>query len=177
MYPRNKIGVLLLVSGLLAFGYFQEFVKVNINYHLDLMGKIESYDLLSTEDRLAEGARLRKDVPYDYYHSHQRIDLLFSWTKAEVVLAKWSGAGLFVLIHFAFAWWIITLLYGRRSYQKWLVYLYGALSILVAASFLLATFSHLASMYQVSRKMLSFMQSVLPLMVIYPLVYLKRRIR
>jgi hypothetical protein len=172
---RNNFLVVFLVIAMLGFGYFQEFVKVNINYHLDLIGMIDHYDSLEKVDRLAEGERLRVAVPYDYYHSHQRIDFLFDLEQKQVVMLKWISAAAFILMHFAVCWIILSLLYGRSPYHRWLIYIYGAVSIGVVLSYLLASFTQSAPIYQISRKMLSFIQSILPLMLIYPVVLLKRR--
>lgn len=175
MSRRNKLIVILLVAAMLGFGYFQEFVKVNINYHLDLIGMIDHYDSLEKVDRLAEGERLRVAVPYDYYHSHQRIDFLFDMERRQVVMLKWVVAALFILVHFAVSWMILTLLYGKSPYHRWLMYVYVGVSAGVVLSYLLASFTQSPAVYQISRKMLSFIQSILPLMLIYPVVLLKRR--
>lgn len=148
---------------------------MNINYHLDVANYVGDYDSMTEEERKVTFESIAIEVPYDYYHSHARMEMLFSMDMSSIVKLKWVAAIFFVLAHFAASWMILRWLHGTGVHMRWLMYIYGGATLVVILAYGLASVMESPSTYQVSRKALSFVQSLIPLMIMYPVVLLQRR--
>lgn len=152
----------------IVIGFLQEWVKVNVNWFIDHLPYVPNYDSLSAEDRLAALSVLNYDAPYDYYYSHTTIESLANLTTGRLVLLKHAIALGLAALYFGLNMLVFKRILRKPELNKILVYIYIGISFIVAAFFgyyfLVEQYS---AVYNVGRELLGFLQSPLPLVVVF----------
>lgn len=174
--PNYFIVVLLIVAGL-TVGFFQEFVKININYTLDTGFQIPNF---FEQDYTTRTELLRKmkpaNMPYDYYQNHNQIEALNHLSYKQLTILKWTVAILFAAVFMAINIGVIWFITKNKSYTKWVLIFYAALFILSFAIFLFGKITGTSERaYAVSREILGGLQSIVPLMVLVPAIWLSKK--
>lgn len=163
---KNSIFWPLIIVIVIALGFFQEFVKVNINFTIEQGNRIPGFWEMSFADRETALYNASRHNPYDYYHSHTRIPFLNSLGVRQLGIMKWGLTLLFVALFFALNRWMIGRLIPDPRGKKWLMWTY-------IVTFCTALLIYMAGLptavpdlfYNISRKMVGALQSPIPAMM------------
>jgi hypothetical protein len=155
--------VICFVIATLALGFFQERVKISINFNLKSAGLIADYDSLDAESRMRAIQKSKIGKPYDYYYSHNSVNLLYRLNARELVVLKWLASVLFVFTHLGLGLWLLKAL--RLVMCRWLVQgyalLFGAAAVVYIIGVVLGV-----DFYLLARRIVGFLQSPLPVLVL-----------
>ena len=155
--------VICFVIATLALGFFQERVKISINFNLKSAGLIADYDSLDAESRMRAIQKSKIGKPYDYYYSHNSVNLLYRLNARELVVLKWLASVLFVFTHLGLGLWLLKAL--RLAMCRWLVQgyalLFGAAAVVYIIGVVLGV-----DFYLLARRIVGFLQSPLPVLVL-----------
>ena len=155
--------VICFVIATLALGFFQERVKISINFNLKSAGLIADYDSLDAESRMRAIQKSKIGRPYDYYYSHNSVNLLYRLNARELVVLKWLASVLFVFTHLGLGLWLLKAL--RLAMCRWLVQgyalLFGAAAVVYIIGVVLGV-----DFYLLARRIVGFLQSPLPVLVL-----------
>ncbi|MFK7758106.1 MAG: hypothetical protein AB8B53_14350 [Flavobacteriales bacterium] len=160
------IGIGLVVLSL-VLGAFQEQVKININSNLSHVPHIMNYDGLTPELR-REAVKIRLTaIPYNYYHSHQKIDLLYHLDSKGLYYSKWLLTVVLVFLHFCLGHNIITQLISTEpNLKKAYTYIYVLAFGLAVGAYAIGKLVGL-DFYPFSRRVVGFLQSVIPVVFVF----------
>lgn len=172
---------ILLTSGvvtvMILFGYYQENVKVAMNYRIALSEKYPWLDELPPHEKAVEADKLTPDTTIDYYYGHERIFWLNRFSLHELRSLKWgltvAFTGAFLLLNGLLA---VVMSQDIAGMVKRLALFYALLfcsALLVYLSGRLVGFP--VEAYNVSRKMVGFLQSPMPFFVIWLSHTLRKR--
>jgi hypothetical protein len=165
---RVSILCLLVLIGLIA-GFYQEKLKISINYILDQSQNFPGFFDASSEQKSAWIEANRFDTPFEYYHNHSTIDWLFELNNKELVLLKWLATFVFSLFFFAVNAILLSFSEVGSKVVKLLIWFYLGLAlfayILYAAGILISQQEHY---YAISRKLMGALQSMVPAMIMWP---------
>ena len=78
------IGLLMILSGFLL-----ERVKVSLNFIIEKSLTEPDYDRWSETERSVFIHSQKRDLPYDYFHSHVDFEFLFAFPASELKQMKW----------------------------------------------------------------------------------------
>lgn len=168
--------VILILVVAIGAGFYQEYIKININYILDMGAQIPGFfdRDFDTRQALLESTK-KPDVPFDYYHNHKTIDSLNHLSYKQLSILKWVAAVFFVMLFMLINIGVMRLLTKEKRYTAWMVYLYIGFFVL---SFVIFLFGKLTGgfqlAYSVSREILGGLQSIVPLMILVPAIWLHK---
>ena len=100
--------------------------------------------------------------PYDYYYSHDSVDLLYRLNVRELSVLKWLGSILFAFGHLCLGLWLLKTL--RLKFGKWLVQGYVLLFGSAAVAYIVGVILGV-DFYLLARRIVGFLQSPLPVIV------------
>ncbi|MFZ6050975.1 hypothetical protein [Halocola ammonii] len=174
VYRLSAIGLLIVM---LAFGFYQERVKIGMNFYLDLGDRVSGFYNESPEKREELFFQYRHRMNRDPYSSSIHLSWLNHFDRSTISALKWVFTLVFTIVHLGLAMAILWLWFGERKYLRWLVLFYGVVFVLAGAIFIFGklTGTHDAT-YQVTRKLMGALQSAVPLMVFFPVVIFHRRL-
>jgi hypothetical protein len=166
-----KRGLILLALVVLAMlsGFYQEKVKISINYILDQGSQIPGFYNLSPVEKQAQIEQARVNAPFDYYHNHNTISFLYRFDARQLSVMKWVVTGVFM------GWFLLlnlSLLHTLRANTA-VIHALPRL-YLVVALFSLAVFAvgvvgfQKEKCYAVSREVMGALQSIVPVLIIWP---------
>ncbi len=165
---RGLILLALVVSAMLS-GFYQEKVKISINYILDKGSQIPGFYNLSPVEKQAQIEQARVNAPFDYYHNHKTISLLYRFDARQLSVMKWVVTGIFM------GWFLLlnlSLLHTLRANTA-VIHALPRL-YLVVALFSLAVFAigvvgfQKEKCYAVSREVMGALQTIVPVLIIWP---------
>ncbi len=160
------IGLLVLTS--LLLGHFQERVKINVNSNLSLARSVENYDQL---DAVQRRNLVSADAPaYNYYKGHERFEFLYHLNSKRLSQLKWLLTPFFVVIHMFIGVRLILLFDSDKKRGQLLMKLYVICFTLAILIFLAGKLFE-SDMYPLSRRIVGFLQSILPVGIL--ILYLK----
>ncbi|HCY47026.1 MAG TPA: hypothetical protein DHU89_10090 [Flavobacteriales bacterium] len=155
--------VICFVIATLALGLFQERVKISINFNLKSASLIDDYHSLDAESRMRAIQKSKIGRPYDYYYSHDSVDLLYRLNVRELSVLKWLGSILFAFGHLCLGLWLLKTL--RLKFGKWLVQGYVLLFGSAAVAYIVGVILGV-DFYLLARRIVGFLQSPLPVIVL-----------
>ncbi|MBI1266968.1 MAG: hypothetical protein GC193_05995 [Cryomorphaceae bacterium] len=165
---REWIPRVIVVLIFIAVGFFQEWLKVNINWFIDHIAYVPNYNMLSPDDRLKELSKMDYNAPYDYYYSHSTINQLANFTSKQLAVIKYGIAIILVGFYFVLNRFAIKNILRREALMVFLRYIYIGMIATVALFFGMYFFwKHEIAMYNVGRELLGFLQSPMPIIVLY----------
>jgi hypothetical protein len=165
---REWILRVMVVVIFIAVGFFQEWLKVNINWFIDHIAYVPNYNALSPADRLEELAKMSYNAPYDYYYSHSTISQLASFTSKQLSVLKYGIAVTLVVVYFMLNRFTIQRILRREGLTVFLRYIYICIAATVALFFgMYFLWKPEIAMYNVGRELLGFLQSPMPVIVLY----------
>ncbi|MFZ4784649.1 MAG: hypothetical protein ACOYLH_04165 [Flavobacteriales bacterium] len=153
----------VVIASIVALGFTQEWIKVALNFHIEKGMTEPGFFEMTPDQRIAILEEIKNDNPFDYYQSHETIDLYAYLSLSQLKALKWVLTLGFVVIFYFLNRWIIDILIHVKILRKWLTYTYiGAFStaLLIYALGVLTGYSDL--FYMVSRKMVGALQSPIP---------------
>jgi hypothetical protein len=157
---------ILIVALFIGIGFFQEWVKVNVNFTLDKSSEVENFFEKSAEERIIQIEKLKSNNPFDYYESHNSLEFLQYFSRYQLQVFKWVVTFVFVIVFFflnrkALSWLIVD-----DRMNRWLLSTY-VISFLTAFFIygLGHVFGSMDLFYNISRKMVGALQSPVPAMM------------
>ena len=161
---------------MLAFGFFQEKLKIGINYIIEYSAQIADYDNLSPESRATQITEIKENqnIPYDYYYAHSSIPQLFNFTTSELNRLKWGLTFLFIAVHFLAVWICVKWWFGEAIPFIKLAIAYAVVIALAATVYLGGKLlGYPIQSYAFARELLGGIQSLVPLMLLAPAIWLQ----
>ncbi|MFM7234692.1 MAG: hypothetical protein ACKO7B_09455 [Flavobacteriales bacterium] len=172
---RMRTAILLISVLIFAFalGFFQEKIKISVNYLIEQGAAISDYDTLSASERQLLVEERRIDAPFDYYHNHTTVAFFYRFNQGELARMKWLITAV-SLVLFAFVNIVIlSIIQSKYSITRFVLWTYA---ILVVIAFGIYAFGSLidvkAEAYAFSRKVIGALQSIVPSMIIGPAIRL-----
>jgi hypothetical protein len=166
-----KVWVRLIVLLILALGlgFYQEQLKISINYLLEEGAKVSGYDAKKPADREAWIEYNRRDMPFDYYHNHSTVPWLYRLDLHQLSVLKWIVTVFFLAAFCLFNIALLKTLQRDSSLTRVVVLTYGVLVPFAFLVYVSGRFTGLSiESYAFSRKILGALQSVIPAMIIWP---------
>ncbi len=162
----SRIQWFFIVVCMISMGFFQEWVKVNINFTLEQAPRVDGFYSYTHEERSTYLEELRRNRPFDYYHSHYPIKALQYFNEGSLRKLKWVMTVVFVGWFYWINRWLVSKLIKDPRGRRWLLTTY-VLSFIGA--FIIYTmgwvFGSNDLFYNISRKMVGALQSPVPLMM------------
>jgi hypothetical protein len=157
------IALILLAIGI---GFFQERLKVSINFTIEKGDRIEHFYDMSADQRIEALKQIKTNNPFDYYQSHDSINALNHLSRGQLKLAKWIVTVFFVVVFFFLNRLALKWIFDNSTLSKWLAttYVVAFCSALVIY-FGGYVFGRPDLFYAVSRKMVGALQSPIPAMM------------
>jgi hypothetical protein len=160
------IGIVLLA---LVSGFYQEKIKISVNYLLERGDQIPGYYQATPEQRQQWIEQTRLDTPFDYYHNHQTVSWLYNLNRSELNKLKWGITVFFMGWFLMINWAALYALNARLAAGRVLALSYLSMSIIAIILFLAGRGGSLeVHTYALSRKILGALQSIVPAMIIWP---------
>ena len=172
----HKIRAIALIAIMLGFGFFQEKLKIGINYIVEHASQVANYDSLSPENRSREILQLKEkeNIPYDYYYAHNSLPILFNFSISALSKLKWGLGFAFIAIHFLAVWLILRWWFSEGISALKLIYIYLAiLGLALFVYFIGKLLGHAQEAYAFARELLGGIQSLVPLMLLAPAMWLQ----
>jgi hypothetical protein len=150
----------------ITIGFFQERLKVSINFTLDKGDKIVHFYDLTYDQRVSALEQAKNNNPFDYYQSHDSVHLLNYFSRNQLQALKWAITVLFVIVFYflnrlALNWIFSSNILGKWLATTYIVAFFSALTIYFGGFI----FGRPDLFYAVSRKMVGALQSPIPAMM------------
>jgi hypothetical protein len=160
--------VLLVVLGLVG-GFYQEKLKISINYILDQTEGIPAFFEATPTQKSEWIEANRFDKPFEYYHNHETVEWLYRLNRNELGALKWTVTLVFSLLFFILNLALLTILNPAVAPLKMLIWCYVGVAVLAFGIYATGVlFSEHVHFYAISRKLMGALQSLVPVMVIWP---------
>ena len=166
---KRAITLLMLVLLAVVSGFYQEKLKISINYILDEGSKMPGFFLLSPNEKMEWIEKARVSAPFDYYHNHRTISWLYHFDSKQLSMLKWAVTGFFLLWFLLLNTFLLKALSVPDDLIRYLPWVYGILIAVALLIYALAAFSGFQqSAYTLSRRIMGALQSVIPALIIWP---------
>lgn len=166
---KRVFSIVLLIVLAVISGFYQEKLKVSVNYILEQGQKHPEYYTLDVESRRTFDEQNRLNAPFDYYHNHTTVSWLYRFDEKELSLLKWAITGSFIGWFLALNMLILKVLHVNENAFRMLPWIYLILTILSLAVYAAGMgFLDKQHCYAVSRKIMGALQSVIPAFVMWP---------
>jgi hypothetical protein len=163
---KHKTYWVCIILFCIALGFFQEFLKVNVNFTIDEGSKIPGFWNMSFEQREQALYQASRHNPFDYYHSHTRIPILNHLGLVSLKSLKWVITVFFVVVFYGVNRSMISRLVEDKRGGKWLKITYLVSFSFAFLVYLVGLPTQSADLfYNVSRKMVGALQSPIPAMM------------
>lgn len=162
----TALSILVWITGFIVLGFVQERAKVSLNYYLDRAQLEPAFFDFPPERRDAWLNEHAVNAPYDYYYNHKRIRWYDHLSHKQLEVLKWMYALIFIALHVLLSHLALKMWKAPRAMFA-TIYI-GTLSIM-ALSLIFFTLSRTGqgeAAYNVARKLLGFIQSPLPLVLL-----------
>lgn len=171
----------IVVMTFVVIGFAQERLKVSLNYYLDITASSTGFYDLPPDRRDAWLNDRKVNAPYDYYYNHDRIGWYNNFSRKELTALKWGYALVFILVHASLSGAVIVKWYKAKLWPlkkikhskaelkslRYLLLLYAGAAILALLFFVIIRVGvNPEASYAVARKLLGFMQSPFPLIIV-----------
>jgi hypothetical protein len=165
------IGLLVLTA--LMLGFYQERLKISINYVIENGPQISGFFEMNEQQRKEAIELHRVNAPFDYYHNHSTEEWLYRLSFTQLNRLKWAVT-IVSLAVFCFLNALILRMYsGHWKLARRLIMMYAVMVVAAFAIFFVGRFSgHGESAYAISRRITGALQSLVPLMIIFPALWL-----
>lgn len=159
----------LLVFVAIVSGFYQEKLKISINYILEQGGRYPNFDNLTPYEKqqIIEGSRV--NAPFDYYHNHATVTLLYRYNAKKLAALKWVVTGGFLIWFLVLNYATLKALNVQENALRLLPFIYLFLIMLGFAIYAGAKVGFNPDhCYAVSRKIMGALQSIIPAMIVWP---------
>jgi len=166
---RRTIFICVLVLLGLAMGFYQEKLKISINYILDQSSQMPEFFEATPEQKIQWIESNRFDTPFEYYHNHATVDWLYKLNQRELVILKWVITLLFTMFFLGLNALLLRFLYVKASSFKLMLWFYAGITTVAFGLYALGILtSDQNHFYAISRKLMGALQSMVPVMIIWP---------
>lgn len=158
--------IVIWIAGFIALGFVQERAKVSLNYYLDRSALEPAFFDFPPERRDAWLNAHAMDAPYDYYYNHARVKWYDHLSRNQLALLKWMYALIFIVLHVVLSH---LALHMWKAPREMLVTIYigtAAIAMLSLLFFAGSRYGGGEAAYNVARKLLGFLQSPLPVVLL-----------
>lgn len=157
------VGLIMLAIGI---GFFQERLKVSINFTIEKGDQIEHFYEMSANERIDALKQIKTNNPFDYYQSHDSVNILNHLSRTQLKMTKWIITVIFVLVFFLLNRLALQWIFNNSTLTKWLATTYiAAFCSALVIYFGGYIFGRPDLFYAVSRKMVGALQSPIPAMM------------
>lgn len=167
---------LMWVLAALIVGAVQENWKIDINYILDLHVHVPHYEQLPVAERAAALKSNHGYMPYDYYFNHTNNTWILALTISQLKVLKWALTVAFVAVFFFFNWRILKTFPEADAILRPFGYAY---ILAFGISFLVYLAGKAVGLgdtaYAVAREVVGALQSLVPIMLVVPVVVFQRK--
>jgi hypothetical protein len=165
---RTLLVMLIMVIALIS-GFYQEKIKISVNYLLERGDQIPGYYNANPEQRQQWIEQTRLDTPFDYYHNHSTVSWLYGYSRSELNFLKWGITIFFIGWFLLLNWAVLFALKVRSAAGRVLAWTYLSMSIIAFLLFAAGRGGNAeVHTYALSRKILGALQSIIPSMIIWP---------
>jgi hypothetical protein len=176
MKSRKTIGVVLTLLIALVFGFVQEYIKINLNYVIDMGSQIPGFFQMDVEKKMAWIEYMKQHSTQDFYNTPNHITWFYKLDLSTLNILKWALTIVFVLIYFVFNSILIYWISGEKQHVRWMIALYIAAFLFALILYLVAMLiGSVKEVYPVSRKVVGALQSLVPLMILVPAFWLSQQ--
>jgi len=166
-----KLSALLILA--FSVGFYQEKVKISVNYLIEYGSVISGFDTMTATERAQAIDQQRIHAPFDYYHNHSTADWLFRFTIRELTVLKWIITGCSLMVFAFLNLTILKVVQSTFSLTRFLILTYLVLVLFSFGIYAIGIAVHsVEEAYAFSRKIIGALQSIIPAMIIWPAVVL-----
>lgn len=170
---KRGVFIALLVVAALILGFYQERLKISINYVIENGQHISGFFEMNEQQRKEAIELHRVDAPFDYYHNHTTEEWLYRFSFPQLNKLKWAVTIVSLFVFCTINALIVRIYSGQRKLALWLIYLYAVLIVAAFSVFFIGQFSGLGeSAYAISRRITGALQSLVPSMIFIPAIWL-----
>lgn len=162
----TALSIFVWIAGFIALGFVQERAKVSLNYYLDRGALEPQFFEFPPERRDAWLQAHAINAPYDYYYNHARVKWYDHLSRKQLELLKWMYAIIFIVLHVLLSHLALKL---WKAPREMLVTIYIGTVVVMLLSLCFFAASRVGAgdaAYNVARKLLGFIQSPLPLVLL-----------
>jgi hypothetical protein len=176
MKSRKTIGIVVVLLSALVFGFIQEYIKINLNYVIDMGSQIPGFFEMDIEKKMAWIEYVKQHSTQDFYNTPNNITWFYELELSTLNKLKWVLTLVFVLVYFAFNTILIYWISGENQLVRWMIALYIAAFAFALLLYLSGKLvGSVQQVYPVSRKVVGALQSLVPLMILVPAFWLSRQ--
>jgi hypothetical protein len=166
---KNKFILVAIAVVMIAMGFYQEQTKVNVNFILERGAQIPGFFTQNTETKIDLLAAEKSKSNFDYYYSHETIEVLYSFNQGELTKLKWvitfASIASFTLLNILALYF---LQFNKKEMQLFLL-VEGVCLILAVLAFILGKFTHQnEAVYPAVRGIMGFLQSPVLVLIFIP---------
>ena len=156
--PWRRPTWIVILMGMLVFGFYQELAKVHLNHYIDTVVMNPEVEELGPSDRALAWEQISQPKRLQYYVIRGTWSGFHGLSLTELTALKWAMSLIILLVFFVFDGLFLKTT-GHFHRWPWLVVIYGMAGLIMAA-FMVGVPGKTG--YSVSHEFLSFLQSPLP---------------
>ena len=164
---------MVVLLGMLVFGFYQELAKVHLNHYIDTVQKHPEFESLHHSERAVLWEHINQPKRLQYYVIRGTWSGFHLMTLSDLKALKWAMSVFILLVFFVFDGLFLKTT-GHFNRWPWLVVIYG-MAGLIMGFFMLVIPGKTG--YSVSHEFLAFLQSPLPSFLIVLVPSLLERMR
>ena len=154
---------------MISLGFYQEQAKVNVNFILEKGVQIPSFFNQNTSTKIDLLRAEKSKSNFDYYYSHESIQVLYSLNQSELTKLKWfitfASIASFTLLN------ILTLYFLQFNKKEMQLFLLveGVCLIFAVMAFILGKITHQnEAVYPAVRGIMGILQSPVLVLIFIP---------
>jgi len=172
---RYLITCFLILVGI-GLGFFQEFIKINLNNMIETGREIPGFFDLDVSKKKAWTEYKMRNSPTNFYNSAGTLEVFYKMDEQSLIKTKWVLTGLFIALYFVLNASVLKFLTDFRHSTKWMIYFYSLFFIVALGTYLIGnTFSWTEKAYSISRKIVGGLESIVPSMILLPTIWLSAK--
>jgi len=166
---KNKFILIAIAIAMIGLGFYQEQAKVNVNFILEKGAQIPGFFNQNTETKIDLLAAEKSKSNFDYYYSHETIEVLYSFNQGELSKLKWvitfASIASFTLLNILALYFIQ---FNKKEIQLFLL-VEGVCLILAVLAFILGKITHQnEAVYPAVRGIMGIVQSPVLVLIFIP---------
>lgn len=167
------------ISGLVIMGLVLGFVlenqKIAINFLLEYGERFPEFFNLSVAEKISWVEAWKAERVADYFFAHSTPEWLYAFDFAGLVRIKWTLAVLAILVFSTINLGILQLAFSQIKITRYAGAFLAAILLICCGIFILGKLLQSPGFYAVARELLGGLQSLVPLMILFPAAWLLLR--
>jgi hypothetical protein len=166
---KNKFILVAIAVVMIALGFYQEQAKVNVNFILEKGAQIPGFFNQNTSTKIDLLSAEKSKSNFDYYYSHETIEVIYSFNQGELTKLKWAitfaSIAIFTFLNILA---LRFLQFNKKEIQLFLLVEGGCL-ILAIMAFVLGKITHQnEAIYPAVRGIMGILQSPVLVLIFIP---------